>query len=302
MRGLALLVLAGCTSSASAAFDDGAEALARTLDAHPELLEVVGSKGLRLLHLAAEKNDVVAARMLLSRGASVDARDAQGRTALCVAARYDALEVASVLLDHRSNPGEACDSMENRALHYAARYAGPSLTRRILAAGAGVDQGNRWSATPLHAAALNGDRRAEASAAVLIGAHASLEVVDFRGFTPLHTAAVRDTAALVDLLLAAGASTTARAPTGETAYELALSRHADSAATRLSEAEPELTREPPLFLAARTDDLPRLLELLPYVRREVMVGGLTAKQVAERSDSRQCAAVLSEHVVPAKLP
>ena len=55
------------------------------------------------LHWAASYNSLDVARLLIDRGAEVDARDEDGRTPLHYAARPSCLDVARLLIEHGAN-------------------------------------------------------------------------------------------------------------------------------------------------------------------------------------------------------
>ena len=77
-----------------------------------------GYKGETLLHLAANRNAVAAARLLLAQGLPVDSRDKDGRTPLHLAAFKGFAEMTALLLDH----GADAALMDNRGqtpLHLA---------------------------------------------------------------------------------------------------------------------------------------------------------------------------------------
>ncbi len=93
-------------------------------------------------------------RLLLSRGAAVNARDNDGRTPLFLA--YD--ETAQ-LLQAAGADVHALDNQGNNALHWAAQLQNPSAAELLLRAGVAVDVRNTGGLTPLHFAALEGRSR-----------------------------------------------------------------------------------------------------------------------------------------------
>jgi ankyrin repeat protein len=66
-----------------------------------------GSMGRLALHIAAERNDEVMARLLLRHGAPVDAADHRGTTALRLAAVSGAAKVVQALIDAGARLGYA---------------------------------------------------------------------------------------------------------------------------------------------------------------------------------------------------
>lgn len=155
------------------------------------------------LHWAAitEQADVVAA--LLERGAAVDARDAEGRTPLMVAAAFDSRASADVLLAHGADP-LARDFIDgNTPLDFAAMAGHADLARTLVAHGAPVDgRATRNGETPLHYASLYGRRKA---IELLIGLGADINAADYSGVRPVQYARRRLQNAAVELLLGRGA-------------------------------------------------------------------------------------------------
>ena len=140
---------------------------------------------------AARNADKDQVRALVQHGASVNAADADGTTALHWASYRDDLEIADLLIR----------------------------------AGAKVNAANDLGATPLWIASLNG------SAAIvrrLLDAGANPDATLLSGETPLMVAARSGSPATVDQLLAKGAHVNARATRGQTALMWAVAqKHAD---------------------------------------------------------------------------
>ncbi len=117
------------------------------------------------------------------------------------------------------------------ALHLAAYFGYPSAVVRLLRAGASIAarstnvQGN----TALHAAIAG--RREMAVITALLAAGSDVSAVDAQGYAPLHLAAARGDLALVELLIACGASRDVRTADGKLAADLAREHdHVDLAA------------------------------------------------------------------------
>ena len=151
-------------------------------------------KGWTLLHFAAVGSwgpEMVAA--LAEAGGAVDARDADGRT----------------------------------PLHLAARYGSSEMAKALGAAGADVNARNEDGWTPLHLVARYDGPAAVAAALLAAGAEPDLRTGD--GWTALLLAAAMGGPELVESILAAGPDVGARNGAGATALDVAnaLQRPAD---------------------------------------------------------------------------
>ncbi len=116
------------------------------------------------------------------------------------------------------------------ALHLAAYFGYASVVVRLLRAGAdhAAVSHNAQGNTPLHAA-LAGRREMPAITA-LLAAGADAAGADVQGYTPLHLAASRGDHAASELLLACGATRSARTPDGKTPADIARDKdHVDLA-------------------------------------------------------------------------
>ncbi|WP_164273021.1 ankyrin repeat domain-containing protein [Stenotrophomonas sp. B1-1] len=192
------------------------------------------------LHDAAARGDAAAVRAALEGGAQVEARDAQGRTALLLATHGNRLEAARVLIDAGADVN-AKDAMQDSAYLYAGargldeilaltlahgadlrstnRYGGTALipaaerghvatVRMLLRAGVAVDHVNRLHWTALLEAILLGDGgpRHVQIVQLLLEAGADPHLADGDGVTPLAHARQRGYTAIETLLRQHGAT------------------------------------------------------------------------------------------------
>lgn len=188
---------------------------------------------------ASRTGDTARARRALSDGAKLEARDVQGRTPLLLAATYDHVELAKLLVAEGASP----DALDDRhdtpwlvtgvtgsvAMLEALLPAEPDLTirnrfgglspipaaerghhayvRRVAQTGVDLDHVNdlRWTAL-LEAIILgDGGRDHQLVVEALLDAGADPELADADGVTPLEHAVRRDHREIADLLRSAGA-------------------------------------------------------------------------------------------------
>jgi uncharacterized protein len=223
-RGIWTLVLAGALGLGAAA---GVSAQVPPLAA-----EVLAYEG---LHKAAWHGDLPKLKALIASGASLDARDAKGRTPLHVATyarqreaikllakaganldlleddRYDAVTIASVaddvttltlLLSLGAKAGQTTSRYDGTALIAAAHLGHDEVVRRLIAAGAPLDHVNNlhWTAVIESIVLGDGGPRHQRTLAALLDAGASVKLTDRQGNTPLQLAKARGYGAMARLL------------------------------------------------------------------------------------------------------
>lgn len=136
---------------------------------------------------SAVRSDVVDA--LVKSGASVDARNKRDETPLMLAAKEGRLDACSALIDAGAD-ARALNIRQEAALHLVAKQGrfndraewecSGEIAALLLAHGADIDAKDHLGQTALHlAASANNVRCAE----ILLGAGASFEQVDKRGYT-----------------------------------------------------------------------------------------------------------------------
>lgn len=166
------------------------------------------------LILAAASPEML--QMLIAGGSDVSARDGRGRDALAEAVRRCATDSADLLI--RAGAAARTDDAEMTPLHHAVMdCADPVLVAR-LAGLQNADAPDRHGRTALWHAAASGKA---ALIPVLVGAGAAVDIPNDDGLTPLHAAARSGEAATVTALLRAGASVAARTADGDTPLMLA---------------------------------------------------------------------------------
>lgn len=165
------------------------------------------------LFAAAAKGCEMLVRRFLDLGASPEARDRIGNTALLLAARAGKRKIVQTLIDegarleHKNLAGDT-------ALLLAAIGNRRGVVRLLIEAGADPKIGNKRRVTPLMAAAFNGNG---SIGAILLKAGADPTPIDATGKTATIYAAARGFSKVVALLLDAGADVNQRAGNGLTA-------------------------------------------------------------------------------------
>jgi ankyrin repeat protein len=169
------------------------------------------------MHAAAQYGRADVARVLLARGADVNARDEYGDAPLHLAARHGRVEVARLLVESGADVNARGQSRET-PLHAAIKglFSREGLegrlqvARMLLAHGADVNARDGSGRTPLRYAVGSTtpiDTMVARPMTDLLLAHgAATEVADLERSTPLHEAAFHGDTALVRRLLEQGAA------------------------------------------------------------------------------------------------
>lgn len=147
------------------------------------------AKADQALIVAAGRGDAAAVRTLIAGGASVDARDGQGRTALLAATHAPpglGTEAAKLLIDAGADVN-AKDAIEDSPYLYAAAEGRDDILRMTLVAGADLDSTNRYGGTGLIPAAHHGHLEA---VRILLGTPIDKDHVNKLGWTALLEAVI----------------------------------------------------------------------------------------------------------------
>lgn len=212
---------------ASAAQSGDVEALRQQLDARPDLINALAGRGFpkaTALHLAALRNHLAAARLLIERGADLDAREfPDNAVPLHFAAMYGDLEMVRLLVEAGADVDGKGDDSEVGVLGWATcfKQVREDVAQYLLNHGATL---NVWTAIALD--------RVDDMRAMVTRDPALLAARMTRGHhrrTPLHHAAARNRLGMVQLLLELGADPNATDATGATALTTAAQEKADPA-------------------------------------------------------------------------
>lgn len=160
-----------------------------------------------VLFVAVEANDAAAVKGLIDEGASVKARDGQGRTPLLAATHGNRIEAARVLIAARSDVN-AKDNREDSPFLYAGAEGRNEILKMTLAAGADLKSTNRYGGTALIPAAHHGHVE---TVRILLATKIDKDHVNKLGWTALLEAVIlgdggRAHSEIVRLLVAAGAN------------------------------------------------------------------------------------------------
>lgn len=146
-------------------------------------LSQVRAVALSKLDKAAMKGNTKKVEDLLAKGKKVDARTAQGDTALFYAVAYNRLETARVLLKNGADPN-AADNQKYTPLLLACSVG---IMKALIAKGAKVDARSITGQTPIEHASLC-KTGVDKLLQILLQAGADPNTKDKIGMTPLHIA------------------------------------------------------------------------------------------------------------------
>src|SRR5262245_850645 len=212
---------------ASAAQSGDVETLRQRLDARPDLINALAGRGFpkaTALHLAAFRNQHEAARLLIERGADLDAREFPDNAApLHFAAMYGDLDMVRLLVEAGADVDGRGDDPGVGILGWAScfRQVRGDVANYLISHGATL---NIWAAIALDKVdEVRGmlARNPELLAAQMTRGH--------HRRTPLHHAAARSRLRMVQVLLELGADPNATDVTGATALTTAVQENVDPA-------------------------------------------------------------------------
>ena len=183
-------------------------------------VDAVNEDGKTALALSAQHGNVQIVEMLLKRGANVEIVADGGWTALLQAAHYGREDVAQILLRHGAKKRAKLTS-GNSSLTEACSARNFGIARLLIEAGSPIDIRDSKKATPLFKAAYEGDADFVRWA---LQARADVQAKNDASLTPLFVACERGHSEVAALLLEAGASHQAKTPAGWTPMAIAASR------------------------------------------------------------------------------
>ena len=158
-----------------------------------------GPDGQAPLHVAAQKGSLVMSKILVKHQADLEALNPQGHTPLLKAL----IARNTIVAEYLVQSGAKLDP--DKALHITAALgsADRDVIGFLVKQGATLDNLDEKGNTPLHSAILNDQR---VTAKYLINRGASLDIVNREGLTPLALAVKRDNQDIIRILRQFGAS------------------------------------------------------------------------------------------------
>ena len=166
-------------------------------------VDAQGADGRTALHIAAYEGHVEVVKMLLDEGAAIDAKNTDDGTALYIAALHEHVEVVKILLDKGADI--AIDDWT--ALHSAAAHGHVEVVKILLHKGATIDAKNIDDWTALHSAAAHGHVEV---VKILLHKGAAIDAKTTDDWTALHIAAEHGHVEVVKILLDEGAAIDAK--------------------------------------------------------------------------------------------
>nr|XP_015834181.1 PREDICTED: ankyrin-3 isoform X12 [Tribolium castaneum] len=147
-----------------------------------------GKVRLPALHIAAKKDDVKAAKLLLENEHNPDVTSKSGFTPLHIASHYGNQAIANLLLQKGADVNYAAKH-NITPLHVAAKWGKTNMVTVLLEHGANIESKTRDGLTPLHCAARSGH---EQVVDMLLEKGAPISSKTKNGLAPLHMAAQGD--------------------------------------------------------------------------------------------------------------
>ena len=137
------------------------------------------------LHLAARNGDMKLARLLIDKGADINAEDGWRRTPLHWATENCHTDLVKLLIDKGAEVN-AKDDWQQTPLLWAVDAGHTDLAKLLIEKGANVNLGDSWGITPIYIAAYHGNTDLTR---LLIAKGADVTATDKHGRTPLGMAA-----------------------------------------------------------------------------------------------------------------
>ncbi|EAY16335.1 ankyrin repeat protein, putative [Trichomonas vaginalis G3] len=174
------------------------------------------ANGKTALHIAADSNSKDMVEFLISHGANINEKDKYGFTALHIVAENNNLELAELLIAHGANINEK-DKNGKTALHIAIENKCKETAELLIIHGANINEKDKYGKTALHIAIENNNEITE----LLILHNANINEKDGNGKTALHLAMDNNCKEIAELLILHGANINERNIYGFTALHIA---------------------------------------------------------------------------------
>jgi ankyrin repeat protein len=150
----------------------------------------------------AKKGDIEAAKMFLTEGININAKNKKGQTALMRAAEYQRTEVVTLLLEKGADVNFRSQPMRRTALMEASSAGNIVIIKQLAERGAEINAKDLSNNTSLHFASMWGHVEA---VSLLIELGAKPDIGGEQGKTPMMVAEQNGHAEVVQILKNAGA-------------------------------------------------------------------------------------------------
>eukprot|EP01112_Ceratiomyxa_fruticulosa_P008045 TRINITY_DN2086_c0_g2_i1.p1 TRINITY_DN2086_c0_g2~~TRINITY_DN2086_c0_g2_i1.p1 ORF type:complete len:604 (-),score=99.20 TRINITY_DN2086_c0_g2_i1:63-1874(-) len=137
------------------------------------------------LHFCCQSGNSLVLKLLIKRGANIEAKDKDDHTPLHYAAQSGKTEIVNTLIENGANI-EAKDKDLFMPLHTAASFGQTELVKILLECGANIESRAGFQRTPLHHSIRAGHTE---TVKFLLDHGANIEAKNSTGSTPLHVAA-----------------------------------------------------------------------------------------------------------------
>ncbi|RDW85731.1 hypothetical protein BP5796_04056 [Coleophoma crateriformis] len=168
--------------------------------------------GRTLLYRASENGHIDVVKLLLEKGADVNATDKNGWTPLCTASQHRHIDVVKLLLEMGADVN-AADENGRTPLYWVSFRGHVNIIKLLLEKEADINTADKRGFTPLHRASQDG--KADV-VKLLLEKEADVSVADKSRWTPLHRASENGQIDIVKLLLNKGADVNAADENGTT--------------------------------------------------------------------------------------
>lgn len=166
---------------------------------------MLGPTGIAPIHMAARLDDVAALDELISSGADVNLRDYQDATPLIFAVSSDNPKCIQRLLQAKCNL-HLQDEQGWTALHYAVFYSSADAVMMLLVAGASISVADQLGELPVHKLAISHKETQDKLGHLQKTAGFDLDARDEIGWTAMISAVSRNNLSILHCLVGAGAS------------------------------------------------------------------------------------------------
>lgn len=219
-----------------AVFDADAKRLKTLLDSGINV-NLLGSNGKTMLHVAVSKGYDEIVKLLIDHGADVNALDNRYRSVLHLACVFNKELVAKTLIMHGANIEERVGSKRS-PLHVSCQRRNFGMIKFLIDNAANVNLTDGRLMTVLHKACSYGHM--DLINLLLSAPNVNIEATDDRRCTPLHYACKEGNYKAAKRLIDAGANVNAKNSEGITPYQVAIEHNHSNLALLMSKKSTDL--------------------------------------------------------------